>query len=182
MIDDNFKLNDLFLNKVKSRFKNKYNIKLENIHIQVDAVAEVVNTPFSEEQTIDENTIDVVPENTVDENTIDVVPENTVYENTVDAVTEVVNTPASDEQTVDEETIDDIDETTVDENTIYDIPESQFVQSTISVSSEISINGDTDGQFVFFEVNQMAGPLPFDGEDTENMQKYYSRMLERMFS
>jgi hypothetical protein len=40
----------------------------------------------------------------------------------------------------------------------------------------------TDGKFVFFEVNQMAGPLPFDGEDTENMQKYYSRMLERMFS
>lgn len=39
-----------------------------------------------------------------------------------------------------------------------------------------------DGTLVFFEINQMAGPLPFDGEDTENMQRYYSKMLDRIFS
>jgi len=40
----------------------------------------------------------------------------------------------------------------------------------------------TDGNFVFFEVNQMAGPLPFEGEDTVNMQEYYTKMLDRIFS
>lgn len=40
----------------------------------------------------------------------------------------------------------------------------------------------SDGNLVFFEVNQMAGPLPFEGDDTVNMNRYYSKMLERIFS
>ncbi|MCW8895396.1 MAG: hypothetical protein OQK48_08225 [Sulfurimonas sp.] len=39
----------------------------------------------------------------------------------------------------------------------------------------------TDGKIVFFEVNQMAGPLPFAGEDTENMTKYYYSIFDNMF-
>ncbi len=39
----------------------------------------------------------------------------------------------------------------------------------------------TDGKIIFFEVNQMAGPLPFAGEDTENMTKYYYRIFDNMF-
>lgn len=37
-----------------------------------------------------------------------------------------------------------------------------------------------DGKIVFFEVNQMAGPLPFEGEDTTNMTKYYHSMFDKM--
>lgn len=39
----------------------------------------------------------------------------------------------------------------------------------------------TDGRIIFFEVNQMAGPLPFAGEDTENMTRYYHRIFDNMF-
>jgi len=38
-----------------------------------------------------------------------------------------------------------------------------------------------DGKIVFFEVNQMAGPLPFEGEDTLNMTRYYFSMFDEMF-
>lgn len=37
-----------------------------------------------------------------------------------------------------------------------------------------------DGRIVFFEVNQMAGPLPFEGEDTTNMTRYYYSMFDKM--
>ncbi|NOQ31428.1 MAG: hypothetical protein GQ570_09920 [Helicobacteraceae bacterium] len=37
-----------------------------------------------------------------------------------------------------------------------------------------------DGKIVFFEVNQMAGPLPFEGEDTENMTEFYHSIFEKM--
>ena len=37
-----------------------------------------------------------------------------------------------------------------------------------------------DEKIVFFEVNQMAGPLPFKGEDTKNMDKYYLSMFDDM--
>ncbi|MCK4736914.1 MAG: hypothetical protein KAT10_00030 [Sulfurimonas sp.] len=37
-----------------------------------------------------------------------------------------------------------------------------------------------DGKVVFFEVNQMAGPLPFEGEDTTNMTNYYFSMFDKM--
>lgn len=37
-----------------------------------------------------------------------------------------------------------------------------------------------DGKIVFFEVNQMAGPLPFEGEDTTNMTNYYFSMFDEM--
>jgi hypothetical protein len=40
----------------------------------------------------------------------------------------------------------------------------------------------TDGKIVFFEVNQMAGPLPFEGEDTQNMTQYYHSIFDEMFS
>ncbi len=36
------------------------------------------------------------------------------------------------------------------------------------------------GKIVFFEVNQMAGPLPFEGEDCQNMNKYYISMFDEM--
>jgi len=36
------------------------------------------------------------------------------------------------------------------------------------------------GKIVFFEVNQMAGPLPFEGEDCKNMNKYYISMFDEM--
>ena len=39
----------------------------------------------------------------------------------------------------------------------------------------------TDGKIVFFEVNQMAGPLPFAGEDTKNMTRYYHNIFDNMF-
>ena len=39
----------------------------------------------------------------------------------------------------------------------------------------------TDGKIVFFEINQMAGPLPFAGEDTKNMTKYYHSIFDNMF-
>lgn len=39
----------------------------------------------------------------------------------------------------------------------------------------------TCGRIVFFEVNQMAGPLPFAGEDTKNMTKYYESIFNHMF-
>ncbi|MFA6190773.1 MAG: hypothetical protein WC665_00340 [Sulfurimonas sp.] len=39
-----------------------------------------------------------------------------------------------------------------------------------------------DGKIVFFEVNQMAGPLPFDGEDTTNMTRYYHSMFDKMMN
>ena len=38
-----------------------------------------------------------------------------------------------------------------------------------------------DNKIVFFEVNQMAGPLPFEGEDTLNMTKYYFSIFDEMF-
>lgn len=38
-----------------------------------------------------------------------------------------------------------------------------------------------DGRVVFFEVNQMAGPLPFKGEDTQNMTNYYHSIFDNMF-
>lgn len=38
-----------------------------------------------------------------------------------------------------------------------------------------------DGKIVFFEVNQMAGPLPFEGEDTQNMTRYYHSIFDEMF-
>ncbi|MEA3383479.1 MAG: hypothetical protein U9Q20_02235 [Campylobacterota bacterium] len=37
-----------------------------------------------------------------------------------------------------------------------------------------------EGKIVFFEVNQMAGPLPFEGEDCENMNDYYISMFDEM--
>ena len=37
------------------------------------------------------------------------------------------------------------------------------------------------GKIIFFEVNQMAGPLPFAGEDTKNMTRYYYSMFDEMF-
>lgn len=39
----------------------------------------------------------------------------------------------------------------------------------------------TCGRIVFFEVNQMAGPLPFAGEDTKNMTNYYTSIFDYMF-
>jgi hypothetical protein len=39
----------------------------------------------------------------------------------------------------------------------------------------------TNGEIVFFEINQMAGPLPFAGEDTKNMTKYYHAIFDNMF-
>lgn len=39
-----------------------------------------------------------------------------------------------------------------------------------------------DGKVVFFEVNQMAGPLPFEGEDTQNMTKFYTSIFDDLFS
>ena len=36
------------------------------------------------------------------------------------------------------------------------------------------------GKIVFFEVNQMAGPLPFEGEDCANMNDYYISMFDEM--
>ncbi|QFR48951.1 hypothetical protein FJR48_04130 [Sulfurimonas lithotrophica] len=39
----------------------------------------------------------------------------------------------------------------------------------------------TTGEIVFFEVNQMAGPLPFAGEDTKNMTRYYHSIFDNMF-
>jgi len=36
----------------------------------------------------------------------------------------------------------------------------------------------TDDKIVFFEVNQMAGPLPFKGEDCENIQQYYLSIFD----
>ncbi len=38
-----------------------------------------------------------------------------------------------------------------------------------------------DGKIIFFEVNQMAGPLPFAGEDTKNMTTYYHSIFDNMF-
>ena len=38
-----------------------------------------------------------------------------------------------------------------------------------------------DGKIIFFEINQMAGPLPFAGEDTQNMTNYYYSMFDDMF-
>ena len=37
------------------------------------------------------------------------------------------------------------------------------------------------GKIIFFEVNQMAGPLPFAGEDTKNMTRYYENIFDEMF-
>ena len=37
------------------------------------------------------------------------------------------------------------------------------------------------GKIIFFEVNQMAGPLPFAGEDTKNMTNYYENIFDEMF-
>ena len=37
-----------------------------------------------------------------------------------------------------------------------------------------------DKKIVFFEVNQMAGPLPFDGDDCLNMNNYYLSMFDEM--
>ena len=37
------------------------------------------------------------------------------------------------------------------------------------------------GKIIFFEVNQMAGPLPFAGEDTKNMTNYYKNIFDEMF-
>ena len=37
-----------------------------------------------------------------------------------------------------------------------------------------------ENKIVFFEVNQMAGPLPFEGEDCENMNKFYLSMFDEM--
>ena len=39
----------------------------------------------------------------------------------------------------------------------------------------------SSGKIIFFEVNQMAGPLPFAGEDTKNMTKYYENIFDGMF-
>jgi hypothetical protein len=39
-----------------------------------------------------------------------------------------------------------------------------------------------DGQIIFFEVNQMAGPLPFEGEDTQNMTAFYHSIFAKMLS
>lgn len=39
-----------------------------------------------------------------------------------------------------------------------------------------------DGKIIFFEVNQMAGPLPFEGEDCENMTRYYHSIFSKMLS
>lgn len=38
-----------------------------------------------------------------------------------------------------------------------------------------------DAKIIFFEVNQMAGPLPFAGEDTQNMTNYYYSIFDNMF-
>jgi len=35
-------------------------------------------------------------------------------------------------------------------------------------------------KIVFFEVNQMAGPLPFEGDDCNNMNEYYISMFNNM--
>jgi len=37
-----------------------------------------------------------------------------------------------------------------------------------------------DKKIVFFEVNQMAGPLPFKGDDTKNMNEYYLSIFDDM--
>lgn len=37
-----------------------------------------------------------------------------------------------------------------------------------------------DDKIVFFEVNQMAGPLPFEGEDTVNMNNFYLSIFDEM--
>lgn len=37
-----------------------------------------------------------------------------------------------------------------------------------------------EGKIVFFEVNQMAGPLPFEGEDCKNINEYYISMFDEM--
>lgn len=39
-----------------------------------------------------------------------------------------------------------------------------------------------EGKIIFFEVNQMAGPLPFEGEDCANMTRYYESMFSKMLS
>lgn len=39
-----------------------------------------------------------------------------------------------------------------------------------------------EDKIVFFEVNQMAGPLPFEGEDTQNMTRYYHSIFDEMFN
>ena len=36
------------------------------------------------------------------------------------------------------------------------------------------------GKIVFFEVNQMAGPLPFEGDDCSNMNDYYLSIFDEM--
>ncbi|MFK5985948.1 MAG: glycosyltransferase family A protein [Pseudomonadota bacterium] len=38
-----------------------------------------------------------------------------------------------------------------------------------------------EDKIVFFEVNQMAGPLPFVGKDLDNMNDYYSAIFDQMF-
>ena len=37
-----------------------------------------------------------------------------------------------------------------------------------------------DKKIVYFEVNQMAGPLPFKGDDTKNMNEYYLSIFDDM--
>lgn len=37
-----------------------------------------------------------------------------------------------------------------------------------------------ENKIVFFEVNQMAGPLPFEGEDCTNMNKFYLSIIDEM--
>ncbi|MGA1932105.1 hypothetical protein ACH5BF_05220 [Arcobacter sp. YIC-464] len=37
-----------------------------------------------------------------------------------------------------------------------------------------------DDKIVFFEVNQMAGPLPFEGEDTTNINDFYLSIFDEM--
>ena len=39
-----------------------------------------------------------------------------------------------------------------------------------------------DDKIVFFEVNQMVGPLPFAGDDTVQINEYYQSILDKMFS
>jgi hypothetical protein len=39
-----------------------------------------------------------------------------------------------------------------------------------------------EDKIVFFEVNQMAGPLPFEGDDCKNIDKYYNSMIKQMIS
>ncbi|WP_457747012.1 hypothetical protein [Sulfurimonas sp.] len=36
---------------------------------------------------------------------------------------------------------------------------------------------DLNDKILFFEVNQMAGPLPFTGEDLHNIQNYYDSIM-----